>query len=214
MSTSPLRCDQTEDLVAAEQRCDTELLSPEAVHVPPGLAAPQRNPGRPEPRLLTRFTRDLVRGALVILCLHWFVFQISVVRGHSMEPSLEDGDRLVVDRIVYALSEVRRFDMVVLRYPVDPSVDFVKRVVGLPGDRIALESGQLRLNGALISEEFLHIPDHAAMNETVVPPEHYFVLGDNRPISCDSREFGLVPQENLKGKVRVRFWPPSRMATF
>lgn len=164
--------------------------------------------------LLGRFFLDLARGAGLILALHFFVLQISVVRGHSMEPSLLDGDRLVVDRIAYAMTDVARFDVVVLRYPADPSVDFVKRVVGRPGDRVALMDGRLYLDGRVADEEFLHVPDHATMSEIVVPEGTYFVLGDNRPISCDSREFGLVPAENLKGKVRVRFWPPSRLAMF
>lgn len=179
------------------------------------LRLPQRVPiSARRPSVLTRFLIDVARGGLAILALHLFVLQISVVRGHSMEPSLLDGDRLVVDRIAYAVSEVARFDVVVLRYPADPSVDFVKRVVGLPGDRVALSDGRLYLNGVVAEEAFLHVPDHASMQETVVPEGSYFVLGDNRPISCDSREFGLVPATHMKGKVRVRFWPPARLAMF
>ena len=161
-----------------------------------------------------RVAIDVGRAAFAILVLHLFVIQISVVRGHSMEPSLLDGDRLVVDRIAYAVGEVGRYDVVVLSYPADPTLDFVKRIVGLPGDRVALEAGHVLLNGRLADESFLHVPDRATMKELVVPEGQYFVLGDNRPISCDSREFGLVPAENLKGKVRVRFWPPGRLGMF
>lgn len=195
------------------------------------LLPPPVRPHRPEPRpavfrlelprprpprdpLFGRCLKDLLRGGLAILVLHFCLVQISVVRGHSMEPSLLDGDRLVVDRTAYALGDVARYDVVVLRYPLDPSVDFVKRIVGLPGDRVALREGILLLNGQPVAAEFLHIEDHQDMPELQVPEGQYFVLGDNRPISCDSREFGLVPAGNLKGKVRARFWPLARLSMF
>jgi signal peptidase I len=101
----------------------------------------------------------------------------------------------------------------VLRYPRNPDVDFVKRIVGVPGDRIAMFDGVLHINGE-IADHYGCIPDHATLPETVVPDEHFFVLGDNRPISCDSREFGLVAEHLLKGKVRVRFWPLDAAALF
>jgi signal peptidase I len=197
----------------------------------PPVAAPAVDTGRPTAPPPTRFpvrpraaaaptspwrrlARDAWRGAALVAALHLFVVQISVVRGHSMEPSLNDGDRLVVDRLAYSLGEVERFDVVVLRYPADPSVDFVKRVVGLPGDRIRIVGGALVVNGVPVEESFGHIPDHARLSERVVPAGHYFLLGDNRPVSCDSREFGVVAEELIKGKVRACFWPPHRMSVF
>lgn len=148
-----------------------------------------------------------------MVAMHLFVIQVSIVKGHSMEPCLHDGDRLVVDRVSYNLGEVSRGDVVVLRYPRNPAVDFVKRIVGLPGDRIAMRQGQLLVNG-MAADDYGCIADAQDMPEQVVPHEHFFVLGDNRPISCDSREFGLVPQELLKGKVRVRFWPLAAATVF
>lgn len=149
-----------------------------------------------------------------MVLLHMFVVQVSVVRGHSMEPSLHDGDRLVVDRVSYSVVDVHRGDVVVLRYPRNPAVDFVKRVVGLPGDRIAMCDGALLVNGEVQHQHWDCIPDHENLPELVVPAGSFFVLGDNRPISCDSREFGLVAQELLKGRVRVRFWPLASMSLF
>lgn len=159
-----------------------------------------------------RIRRDVVRGLLLVLVAHVFIVQVSVVRGHSMEPCLMDGDRLVVDRLACALGGVERFDVVVLGNPRDPSVDYVKRVVGLPGDRLRLVNGHLLLNGRRIPEKFGPIHDSANTGEIQVPNGYVFVLGDNRPISCDSREFGLVPIELLRGEVRARFWPPARLA--
>lgn len=161
-----------------------------------------------------RITRDLLRGVAVLIALHVFVLQISVVRGHSMRPSLSDGDRLVVDRLSPRLGGVSRFDVVVLRYPRDPSVDFVKRIVGLPGDRVRIERSGLYVNDHLVDQRFLHIDDPVDMPECLVPEGQYLVLGDNRPISCDSREFGMVPADLVKGLVRARFWPLDRIALF
>ncbi len=144
---------------------------------------------------------------------HLFLIQVSVVKGNSMEPCLHDGDRLVVDRVTYSLGEVGRGDVVVMRYPRDPSVDFVKRIVGVPGDRIAMQDGKLTVNG-VVADDYGCITDAQDLPELEVPAAHFFVLGDNRPISCDSREFGLVPQDLLKGKVRVRFWPLANATVF
>ena len=172
------------------------------------LVAPLRSE---RARLLQRVGFDIARGVVLIMLLNLFVLQISIVRGHSMQPSLQDGDRLVVDRLAYTMSDVGRFDVVVLRYPRDPQMDFVKRVVALPGERVAIIDGHVRVNGERLQEAFAHVVDHADMRELVVPPGHYFVLGDNRPVSCDSREFGLVEADMLRGKVRARFWPPARL---
>ncbi len=161
--------------------------------------------------LWRRFGRDLLRGAAVVVMLHLFVLQISVVRGNSMEPSLMDGDRLVVDRVTYSFADVDRFDVVVMRNPVNQSVDYVKRIVGLPGDVVELRRGRVHINGTMVQESFAHISDQDSTASLVVPPGSFFVLGDNRPISCDSREFGLVRSDLLKGKVRFRFWPLDRL---
>ena len=145
-------------------------------------------------------------GAVLMVIVHVFVIQVSVVKGNSMEPALHDGDRLVVDRVSYNLGEVRRGDVVVLRYPRNPTVDFVKRIVAVPGDRVLMSDGVLFVNGEP-ADDYGCIPDQQDMRQIIVPADQFFVLGDNRPISCDSREFGLVPQTLLKGRVRARFWP-------
>lgn len=172
-------------------------------------------PARVAPRQEgARFLVDLLLGATLMAMVHLFLVQISVVRGHSMEPSLWDGDRLVVDRVTYQLANVGRNDIVVMRCPANPEVDFVKRVVGLPGDRVEMHGGRLLVNGMELNADYQPIADAADMADLLVPEGHYFVLGDNRPVSCDSREFGLVAQELLRGRVRMRFWPPERFALF
>jgi signal peptidase I len=185
---------------------------PPATEVP--VAAAERSPRRRRRLPLgVRFGLDALLGATLMVVVHLFVIQVSVVKGNSMEPALHDGDRLVVDRVSYQLGSVQRGDVVVLRYPKNPAVDFVKRIVAVPGDRISMDGGMLFVNGD-VADDYGCIPDHETLAEIVVPPEQFFVLGDNRPISCDSREFGLVAAEMLKGRVRARFWPLSTASVF
>lgn len=188
------------------ERLPTVAAAPAVVELISAVTAP----AAPRVNVRRRLIADVVRGGLIIAIINLFLVQVSIVRGHSMEPSLRDGDRLVVDRLAYALGGVQRFDVVVLRYPRDPKVDFVKRVVALPGEHVRLEAGRVYVDGRLLTESFTHVSDRASMRELTVPEGHYFVLGDNRPISCDSREFGLVEAALLKGKVRARFWPLGR----
>jgi signal peptidase I len=185
---------------------------PPAIEVP--VAAAERSPRRRRRLPLgLRFGLDALLGATLMVVVHLFVIQVSVVKGNSMEPALHDGDRLVVDRVSYQLGTVQRGDVVVLRYPKNPAVDFVKRIVAVPGDRISMSHGMLCVNGE-VADDYGCIPDAETLAELVVPPEQFFVLGDNRPISCDSREFGLVAAEMLKGRVRARFWPLSTASVF
>jgi len=144
------------------------------------------------------------------LVLYAALFHLSVVRGSSMAPSIHDGDRILIDPLSYLLEDVHRGDIVVLKYPLDPKVDYIKRVVGLPGDEVVIEEGQLWVNGELLDEPYVAGPDPFCSLRTRVKPAHYFVLGDNRSRSCDSREFGQVPRDYVRGKVEVRLWPPAR----
>jgi signal peptidase I len=168
----------------------------------------------PSPRRWAR--RAAALGAATVLGLHTFVVQVSVVRGHSMEPCLRDGDRLVVERpgVMRDSDDVGRFDVVILGNPREPSVDYVKRVVGLPGERVALRCGQLHIDDVPVTEGFAPILDAETTEEVVVPAGYVWVLGDNRPVSADSRTFGLVPLELIRGRVRARIWPPARLSVF
>lgn len=188
-------------------------LAPVVTPPAPGPAPKTRLPLR-RPRLARyRFALDVLLGAALMVLVHLFVVQVSVVKGSSMEPCLHDGDRLVVDRVSYSLADVQRGDVVVLRYPRNPAVDFVKRIVALPGDEIEMHGGTLYVNGAA-RDSYGCIHDQQELPAQVVPAGNYFVLGDNRPISCDSRDFGLVAADLLKGRVRARFWPIGNATVF
>lgn len=181
------------DSVRVRQRSDSQTAARTA------SAAPRR----------TASAGDFAALVAAALLLQSTLLQVSVVRGASMEPTLRDGDRLVVDRLDRSLGGIARGDVVVLRNPGDTGVDFVKRVVGLPGDRVALRAGRLLVDGREVGD-FEHVRDDCDMAELLVPDDHVFVLGDNRPVSADSREFGIVPAALLLGTVRARVWPPAR----
>lgn len=144
---------------------------------------------------------------LAYLCL----FNFSIVRGSSMAPRIHDGDRILIDHVSYLFDPVKPGDIVVLKYPLDPSVDYIKRVIGLPGDEVVLEGGHVWVNGVEVQEPYVDDPDPLTRMTVHVKAAHFFVLGDNRQRSCDSREFGLVPQDYVRGKVEMRVWPLQRI---
>jgi len=177
--------------------------------VPEVERAPSRAPEQSE-RALRRLLAALKVGA-VLLVLYGLVFNFSVVRGSSMSPGIHDGDRILVNHLTYLLQSVQRGDIVVLRYPLDPRLDYIKRVIGLPGDVVRIHAGCVSVNGAVLEEPYISQPDPRSEALVHVEPEHYYVMGDNRPHSSDSREFGQVPRENLVGKVDLCVWPPARV---
>jgi signal peptidase I len=171
----------------------------------PSRAAGERGTG------LFRLLLDGSRVGLLGVIAYGLLFNLSVVRGSSMTPGIHDGDRILVQPWSYALGEVERGDVVVLRYPLDPRVDYIKRVIGLPGDRVTMADGYLWVNGELLAEPYVQALDRRTYLSITVDAASYFVLGDNRPRSSDSREFGLVPAADVRGRVDLRLWPPSRV---
>jgi signal peptidase I len=174
-----------------------------------------------EPRGKFRENVDAFAIAILMAVLmKFFALEAYQIPTSSMQPTMMGHkatgvfDRIIVDKIRYEIFEPQRWDIAVFRYPIRRKQNYVKRIVGLPGDRIRLVDGDLMVNDKPIDESFGPIHDHDTTVETIVPADHYFVLGDNRPISCDSREFGLVKAELLRGKVRVRFWPLGRFGVF
>jgi len=151
-----------------------------------------------------------VRVFASVIVLYTLFFHLSVVRGSSMAPGIQDGDRILVEPWSYLVNGIERGDVIVMRYPVDPSVDYIKRVIGLPGDRVTLADGHVWVNGELLAEPYVTSIDHSTYLSVVVEEGMCFVLGDNRPRSSDSREFGQVPVGYVRGRVDVRLWPPSR----
>lgn len=158
---------------------------------------------------------ETVLYALVLaLLLRTFVIQAFWIPSGSMIPALEPGDRVLVLKFWYSLPKVdpKRGQIVVFKYPVDPKRDFVKRLIGLPGDTIEMEDGRVFVNGREIAEPYvLHTDNFTTEEPLVVPAKSYFCLGDNRSNSQDSRFWGYVPENFMRGPAVFRYWPPSRI---
>ncbi len=150
-------------------------------------------------------------AALISWLLITFVVQAFYIPSGSMEPTLQPGDRIFVNKFIYRFREPERQEIIVFRYPVHPQQKFVKRIIGLPGDKVKISNGQVYVNGDLLAEPYLKEHSYSDYPLTEIPAGHYFVLGDNRNNSQDSRFWGFVPRENILGKPFVIFWPFSRM---
>ena len=142
-----------------------------------------------------------------------FVAQAFRVQGTSMQPLLSDGERIIVNKFIYRFWPIERGDVVVFWYPRDPSVSFIKRVVALPGDTVELRRGTLYVNGRRVEERYLApgFRDDDSQQPVEVEKGHYFVLGDHRNSSNDSRNWGDVPEKYIYGKAFFRFWPLSSL---
>jgi signal peptidase I len=160
--------------------------------------------------------RDIIFAGVIAILIVVFVVQPVRVEGQSMMPKLYDQDRIFVNKFIYPLREwlgdkepIKRGDIVVLLYPEDPSKSYIKRVVGLPNEDVSIEDGKLYINGVLQEEPYLS-PDYLS-HDTLVPvrvrEHHYFVLGDNRRNSSDSRYWGVVPEKYIYGKAIFRYYP-------
>jgi signal peptidase I len=157
--------------------------------------------------------RDLIVSLAISAFIIVFIYQPVKVEGTSMMPSLEDQERIFVNKFVYRLEPISRGDIVVFRYPRDPSKSYIKRVIGAAGDRIRIDSGQVYVNSEAIEEDYVPpvYADARSYPEMVVPPECYFVLGDHRSMSNDSRDFGPVNQSYIYGKAVFGYWPMDKL---
>jgi len=153
--------------------------------------------------------RDLLISAFASVMIITFLYQPVRVEGTSMLPRLEDRDRLFINKFVYHIEAIERGDIVVFHYPLDPEKSYIKRVIALPGDRIRIDHGQVWLNGKPLQEPYVpeEYRDTRSMAEMVVPRGCYFMMGDHRSISSDSREFGPVERSLIYGKAVFVYWP-------
>ncbi len=185
-----------------------ETRAPNRAHV----WVPQEPKGRSIFGLLLGCMLTVMKICLPLAVVASLSFNYSEVRGASMRPGIHDRDRILVDHVSYSFMDVERGDVIVLRYPLDPSLDYIKRVVALPGDEVVIQFGGLWVNGQPVAQPYVDVKslDPSTTLRTTVQEGHYFVLGDNRIRSSDSREFGQVKKSLVRGKVRFRIWPLDR----
>lgn len=167
-----------------------------------------------------RLFRDIFLIIVVFILLGVFAVQPVVVEGTSMLPQLNDGERLLVNKLVYykikgvRWGHLERGDIVVFWYPDDPDKSYVKRVIGLPGETVSIRNGQVFINGSQLNEPYLDTIHNQNLRDnltTEVEKHYYFVMGDNRDNSSDSRVWGLVPEKYIYGKAFFRYWKPQNM---
>lgn len=154
---------------------------------------------------------SVVLAVILAAIIRLFVAQPFYISMQSMEPTVLPNDWIIVNMLVYRFHPPQRGDIVVLRYPLDPSRDFIKRVVGLEGETVEIRQNDLIINGKRVDELYLPKVTMADFGPEQVPQGYYFVMGDNRGVSSDSRAWGPLPGKNIIGKAFFIYWPPSEI---
>jgi signal peptidase I len=162
------------------------------------------------------WAKTVASSAVYATLVVTFVGQVARVEGHSMAPTLVDQDRLIVNKLAYRIGQPKIGDVVMLYYPVDPSKSFVKRVIAAEGDHVRIVKGKIFRNGMFMDDSFVRpeFRSHEDWGPKVIPEGYYFVMGDHRNNSSDSRVWGYVPKKYVVGRVQVRWWPPSHAHVF
>lgn len=164
---------------------------------------------------MLHWARDLVLSVLIAIAVILFLFQPVKVEGTSMMPSLVDQERIFINKFIYrfGLGEVERGDLVVFWFPGDPTKSYIKRIIGLPGDTVEISAGQVLVNGQRLQEDYVpaEYRDRQTRPPVTVPAEHYYVLGDHRSSSNDSRNWGPVGRDQIYGKAVFVYWPLEKL---
>jgi signal peptidase I len=158
---------------------------------------------------LVAWVKTILSAAVYAVLIVTFGFQVARVEGLSMAPTLEDQDRLIVNKLVYRLGAPRRGDIVMLYYPINPEKSFVKRVIAEERDTVRIIDGRVYVNDVPMQDDYVpaEYRSHDDWGPQVIPDGYYFVMGDHRNNSSDSRHWGMVPKRYIIGKVQLRWWP-------
>ena len=170
-------------------------------------------PKAPRRKLFWSWGRDLLLALVFAAFFILFLYQPVRVEGTSMLPGLQDQERIFINKFVYKIEPIERGDIIVFHYPFDPSKSYIKRVVGVSGDHVRIVDGQVYVNGRAIKEAYVpgEYFDYRSMEDTTVPAHSYFVLGDHRSLSNDSRDFGPVEEGFIYGKAVFVYWPMDKL---
>jgi signal peptidase I len=170
-------------------------------------------PERRGQRAIAVWARDIVISLAVAFFVITFLYQPVRVEGTSMLPRLQDQDRIFINKFAYHFEKISRGDVVVFYYPRDPEKSYIKRVIALPGDELRVDDGRVYVNGALVPEPYVpaRFRDSRSVSSLVLPPDSYYVMGDHRSISSDSRDFGPVDRSFIYGKAAFVYWPTTEM---
>jgi signal peptidase I len=190
---------------AGEQTSADVVTGPENA----GAGADAGDASRPASGGVHSWLRDLVVSVAISAFIIIFLYQPVRVEGTSMLPMLEDQDRLFINKIAYRVGDIHQGDVVVFEYPRDHTKSYIKRVIALPGDRLRIDRGEVYVNGVRLPEPYVpnRFTDDRTQPEMVLAPNEYFVMGDHRSISSDSRDFGPVDRDLIYGKAVFVYWP-------
>jgi len=164
------------------------------------------------------FVQGIVVFMAMLVMVYLFLFSPQEINGHSMDPTFADKELLITNKVTLKLQLPKRGDVVIFKSPMNKEIDYIKRVIGLPGETVKLENNKFYINGQLLDESAYLNPNVVTSGgaflkegaEVTVPEGTYFVCGDNRPHSSDSREFGPIALEDFIGKALFRYWPPDK----
>ena len=184
---------------------------PQAAHEAPAVSGPRSSSSSGALSLL----RDVAISIVLAIVLIVFIYQPVKVEGTSMMPGLTDQERIFINKYEYkfGVGAITRGDLVVFHFPLDPSQSYIKRVIGEPGDYVEIIDGKVIVNGKGLDEPYVpeDYRDHLSTPKQVVPMDHYFVLGDHRSSSNDSRVWGFVDRKDIYGKAVFVYWPPDKI---
>lgn len=175
-------------------------------------------------RRIGQFFLDIIQvivfAGAIFLFTYLLILQPHKIKGASMSPNYPDGEYLLTDKVTYRFSEPDRGDIIVFEAPTNDGQEYIKRIIALPGEEISVQNGKVFINGRQLNESYIaedmETSSGAFLTEgesKLVPQEEYFVLGDNRPHSSDSRAWGFVPKEKITGRAWVIYWPPQEVGT-
>ena len=161
--------------------------------------------------------QTVVFAISIFLFIYLLLFQPHKIKGDSMQPNYPNGEFLLTDKVTYRFNPPQRGDVIVFKAPVNEEDDYIKRIIGLPGETVSIKNGHVYINGKMLEENYLASTLYTSGGlflpndkEVVVPQDHFFVLGDNRPYSSDSRAWGFVPRQNIIGRAWLVYWPPQK----
>ena len=182
---------------------------------PSQIVSPPASERRSPLAAILHWARDLLLSVVMAIIVILFLYQPVKVEGTSMMPALDDQERIFINKFIYRLhfGQIERGDMVVFWYPNDPSKSYIKRVIGVPGDQVEVDRGGVVVNGKPLVEDYVpqDYRDQSTMPLRIVPQNEYFVLGDHRSSSNDSRNWGMVPRRYIYGKAVFIYWPLDKM---
>ena len=161
--------------------------------------------------MIRELLETVISAGIIAFVIITFIGQVTVVRGASMEPTLHDNERLIANKISYRFESPERGEIIIFRPPLEIKRNYIKRIIGVPGDKIEITNGEIFLNDEKLQESYVKNVSHENMSPTIVPDSSFFVLGDNRPNSSDSRYWGFVPRKNVVGRAWLIFWPLNKI---